>query len=161
MGFDTGGGGIVIGAGWLINEAKDALLSFGVIAIAIQTALEVSNERGDYYVYVLVGPDDTVEYVGRTKHPSARKWAHGRNPDRNGLAFEIIGSKLTYMQARGLEQVLMLYYHTINTNDRKNNQINGISINNAMLDDYILAAEGALGYLWNQITNDVLAWMGT
>ena len=162
IGFNTGGGGggFAIGAGWLINEANEILLSFGAIAIAIQTALEASNERGNYYVYVLVGPDNSVEYVGRTQHPAARERAHARNPAREGLTFEIVGSKLNYMQARGLEQVLMLYYHTIDTSNRKNNQINGISPNNSRKHQYILSAEGALGYIWNQVSNEVLVWLG-
>ena len=162
IGFNTGGGGggFAIGAGWLINEANEILLSFGAIAIAIQTALEASNERGNYYVYVLVGPDNSVEYVGRTQHPAGRERAHARNPAREGLTFEIVGSKLNYMQARGLEQVLMLYYHTIDTSNRKNNQINGISPNNSRKHQYILSAEGALGYIWNQVSNEVLVWLG-
>ena len=76
------------------------------------------------------------------------------------MRFEIVGSHLNYYQARGLEQVLMLYCHTINKGDNKNNQINGVSPNNPHAEDYLKAAENALGYCWNQFSNEVLCWLG-
>lgn len=52
----------------------------------------------------------------------------------------------------------MLYYHTRNPGNQTHNQINGISYNNDAKDIYIKKAEGILGYLWNQVSNDVLSW---
>ena len=54
----------------------------------------------------------------------------------------------------------MLYYHTLNTSDKKNNQINGIRLNNIFLKDYIWAAKDIMGYAWNQVSNEVLYWAG-
>ena len=159
-GTGAGGGGVSLGIGWLIEAGKEAVLSFGVIATAISAALESTNDRGNYYVYVLVDQHQSVQYVGRTRNPIARESAHKRNPFRQDLDFKIVGSNLNYDQARGLEQVLMLYYHTLNTQNPKNNQINGISPNNDFIDEYIDAARGALGYVWNQLSNEVLTWLG-
>ena len=82
------------------------------------------------------------------------------NPARADLSFHIVGYNLTYTQVRGLEQVLMLYCHTIDKTNSQNNQINGISPTNGRIDEYIEAAQGALGYSWNQLSNEVLCWLG-
>lgn len=73
---------------------------------------------------------------------------------------EIIADDLSYEQSRGVEQAFMLYHHTINTTNAMNNQINGISPRNVQIDVYMKAAEGALGYAWNQVSNEVLYWNG-
>ena len=41
-----------------------------------------------------------------------------------------------------------------------NNQINGISPKNKKIGIYMEAAKGALGYTWNQVSNEVLYWTG-
>lgn len=128
------------------------------IAVAIKETQKSNDESGNYYVYVLMDVSKNVQYVGRTKDPVARKNAHKANPFRKGLDFTIVASDLSYEQARGLEQTLMLYYHTLNPGNQTNNQINGISYNNDAKDIYIKKAEGILGYLWNQVSNDVLSW---
>ena len=71
-----------------------------------------------------------------------------------------VGRFLNADAARGVEQAYMLYYHTINTKNAMNNQINGISPHNVQKDVYLKAAEGALGYAWNQVSNEVLYWIG-
>ena len=154
-----GGGAIIYAIGGLIELSKE-ILSFGTIAIAISTTLDSTKDRGNNYVYVLVDQNNKVQYVGRTKNPAARESAHKRNPFRKGLTFNVVGSRLNYNQARGLEQVLMLYYHTVDTQNHQNNQINGIGLNNDFVDRYINAAQGALGYVWNQLSNEVLNWLG-
>lgn len=72
----------------------------------------------------------------------------------------ILADNLSYEAARGVEQTYMLYHHTINTQNKMNNQINGISPNNKKLGIYMEAAKGALGYAWNQVSNEVLYWTG-
>lgn len=50
----------------------------------------------------------------------------------------------------------MLEHHTINTANKMNNQINGISPFNRKLGVYMEAGRGALSYLENQISNEIL-----
>lgn len=72
----------------------------------------------------------------------------------------VIQSNLNYAEARAIEQAAMVYYHTINTANKMNNQINGISSFNPKLGDYKEAALGVLGYAWNQVSNEILYWTG-
>ena len=69
-------------------------------------------------------------------------------------------SDLSAEAARGIEQIEMLYYHTLNTSNKINNQINGISPNNKNLLKYMEAGRGALKYTENQISNEILYWTG-
>lgn len=54
----------------------------------------------------------------------------------------------------------MLYYHTINKENAKNNQINGISINNHNKITYVKAVQKLARYIENQVTNELLNWAG-
>ncbi len=69
---------------------------------------------------------------------------------------QIVASGLTYEEARALEQAGMIYYHTINTKNRMNNQINGIAPK--YWDTYKAVALGTLEYGWNQMTDEILYW---
>ena len=162
-GSDGGGGGSFVplwGIAKLLQIGKEAIVKLGSLLALVQVTLTFDPDNGDYFVYVLVDKDKNIQYVGRTKNPSARKSAHKLNPARKKLKFEIVASNLTYCQARGIEQTLMLYCHTLNKSDARNNQINGISLSNDSVDFYIKAAETAFGYTWNHFSNDVLTWLG-
>ena len=111
------------------------------------------RQQRNYSVYSLNDSNGKPEYVGRTKDPIARKKAHRQDPNRKDLEFNIIVSDLNYSEARGLEQLGILACHTLNINDKKNNQINGISLKNPKGDQYI---EATLGYIENQISNELL-----
>lgn len=50
----------------------------------------------------------------------------------------------------------MMYHHTVNTSNKMNNQINGISPRNPNLSMYMEAGRGVLSYLENKI----LYWSG-
>lgn len=50
----------------------------------------------------------------------------------------------------------MAYYHTINTVDKMNNQINSIAPQYWGV--YKELAKGVLDYGWNQMTNEILYW---
>ena len=76
------------------------------------------------------------------------------------MDFVVIRSGLNYYEARGLEQIAMLSYHTINTANRMNNQINGISPANRSLNTYMEAGRGVAKYIENQVTNEMLYWTG-
>ncbi len=54
----------------------------------------------------------------------------------------------------------MIHYHTINTKNKMNNQINGISPSNPNLGMYKQAALGMLGYVENRVTNAIMYWVG-
>ncbi len=132
-------------------------------AAAASSAVEKKANRDstrNNTVYKLVDKDDEVQYVGRTTCVSAREQAHKRNPYRRDLKMEIIAQDLSYNEARGLEQIAMLKYHTINTAKRMNNQINGISPFNKSLEIYMTAGRGVAGYISNQISNEILYWTG-
>lgn len=129
-------------------------------AVVAGAVSEYSSLPRNHTVYVLVDGTDKVQYVGRTVNPKTREKEHKKNPARAGLTFTIKQSGLNKYEARGLEQIMMLHYHTLNTLDAMNNQINGISPKNKRLNMYMYAARGIAKYLDNQITDEILYWNG-
>ena len=110
-------------------------------------------------VYVLKDDAGTVQYVGRTNNIERREKAHKANPARTGLHMEVVASGLTLPVARALEQAGMAYYHTINTKNKMNNQINGIAPK--YWGEFQVLAMGLIDYGWNQMTNEILYWAGS
>jgi predicted GIY-YIG superfamily endonuclease len=157
------GGGIVGGmsAGAIATATTVATIAT-VTAVAATTAAVVTSkaEKPNNSVYVLKDDKGTVQYVGRTTDVAKRTKAHEANPARAGLKLEVIQPNLNYVQARAVEQAAMAYHHTINTANKMNNQINGISPFNPKLGMYKEAAVGMLGYAWNQVSNEILYWTG-
>lgn len=121
---------------------------------------EKIERKKDHTVYKLVDSDGYPQYVGRTTDVDARKNAHKRDPNRSHLNFEVIAPNLNYFEARGLEQIAMMECHTLNTANRMNNQINGISPFNKRLGIYMEAGRGVAHYLGNNISNEILYWTG-
>ena len=115
------------------------------------------EEPAVYTVYGLIDSKDTVQYVGRTKNIAARTKAHENSNARGHLTMHIFRKNLTYDQARGLEQLLMVYYHTLNALNPANNQINGIRANNPKYRHYI---DSANALFENIISNEVLNILG-
>lgn len=152
--------GVACGLGAVIALFSDAYEAVKSIASSIAEAQKASTEKGPHTVYVLIDSNKNVQYVGRTQNVTARKNAHKSNPYRKDLVFTEVASNLTYAQARGLEQTLMLYFHSLNTKNMMNNQINGINFYNGNKSLYISAAEMVSGYIWNQISNELLSWAG-
>ena len=155
-------GGMSSGAATI---AAGALLVAGASATASVASKTVEkkadrNSKRNNTVYKLVDKNDEVQYVGRTTSVTARADAHKHNPFRKDLRMEIIAQDLSYNEARGLEQIAMLQCHTINTANRMNNQINGISPFNKSLGIYMAAGRGVAEYLGNQISNEILYWTG-
>ena len=122
-------------------------------------APESSNgNANNYIVYQLIdGETGKVEYVGRTQNIDAREKAHKANPFRGHLKMNIIHSNLTWEEARGLEQHYMMLYHTLNSANKMNNQINGISPKNKNIQVY---NDAALRYLENLINDSILNVLG-
>ena len=163
--FDDGIGGadgsaIAWGLIYLLEQSKEGLITLAELLTLTEALIKLDSGNGEYYVYVLVDQNKDIQYVGRTTDPVARRNAHSLNPFRAHLTFEIIGNNLNYLQVRGLEQLLMLYCHTINKGDAQNNQINGISLSNPRLNTYLNAAKSVLGFSWNQLSNEYLCWVG-
>lgn len=103
------------------------------------------KQRQDHMVYTLrVGSKTgTVMYVGRTVDKKKTERRHQMNETRSHLVLDLVKENLNYEQARGLEQILIMHYSTLN--DKKNpsstkNQINGISRYNKNCRNYIIAA---------------------
>ena len=112
-----------------------------------------SNNAGkkEYTVYVLRNPsvkgkdgNYKVEYVGRTKNEAQRKSQHQSNPYKSQLIFDIKRRGLSYEEARGLEETLIIKYGTLNRGNYMNNQIHGISPMNPKYDRYMSAADALL-----------------
>lgn len=164
------GGGVIGGisagaAATAATVATGAMIVAGVSTAAAVTsaAAEKSYQKKmqpNNTVYRLVDSGGQTQYVGRTTNVAAREEAHRKNPSRKDLTMEIIAPNLNYFEARGLEQIAMLECHTINTANRMNNQINGISPFNRSLGAYMEAGRGVAGYLGNQISNEILYWTG-
>ena len=150
----------------IVQESASAL------AQAIDNAFDAPSDKiaeriqklddkypGNYTVYALYDKENNVQYVGRTRDFEARKKAHEAS-FRKGLTPRVLEENLTYTQARGLEQYYMIKYHTINTQNKINNQIRGVSPKNRNVVIYYEVTKGFLEYTYNQVTNSIFNWLG-
>lgn len=157
-------GGMVISSAAVTTSLTIAAVATAVTIGATTAAhvaerIEKKTERWNNSVYVLRDATGTVQYIGRTNNVAARKAAHDANPARTGLEMEVIASGLNLPEARALEQAGMAYYHTINTANKMNNQINSVSPK--YWGAFKELALGTLSYGWNQMSNEVLYWAGS
>ncbi|MBO4863744.1 MAG: GIY-YIG nuclease family protein [Eubacterium sp.] len=103
---------------------------------------EEDDTKGNYFVYTLVDADGIVRYVGRTKDYERRMREHANNGKikQYNLYRGPYYSGLTKEEARGIEQKLMLFYHTLNTAKDPDvmfyNFVNGVNNNNKAIDIY-------------------------
>ena len=147
--------------GVAIAAGKVAYAATGAIGVSLAAEKAYENLPKNHTVYGLRDPSTgKIEYVGRTTNPAKRAAAHKNNKYRKHLEMVPLETGLNAFQARGVEQIQMLIHHTINTADKMNNQINGISPLNPNLMAYMEAGRGALAYLENQISNEILYWAG-
>jgi len=143
------------------TAGKVALAATGAAAVSKAAEKTYDNLPRNHTVYGLQNRDTKqIEYVGRTTNPAKRAKAHEKNPARSHLEMVPLATGLNALEARGIEQMQMLSHHTINTANRMNNQINGISPFNPKLGMYMEAGRGAVAYLGNQISNEILYWTG-
>lgn len=143
------------GAAALIGGAA---LAYGFYQLAVETTKYVANtivdlaqdfqefvnrERNkrpatNHSVYVLEDPDTKkVEHVGRTINTKKRSEAHKANRYRKHLVMKVRDNNLTYTEARGKEEELILKYKTLNRANKMNNQIHGISPNHKYYNELI------------------------
>ena len=134
--------------------AKEAVDAEAIVAV--KAAKRASRDDNDkiYTVYFLrdaKNPSGGIVYVGRVKTANfgARMTYHGTRG--RALVWQIDG--LTYYQCRGLEQVGMAYFHTINRNRDINNQIRGVSPLNGARRDYFGAAKVFWGESGSEYVN--------
>ena len=140
------------------NQGCGGCYAAGAISDTVEQKVEEKTTQQNNSVYVLKDENGTVQYVGRTNNVAKREIAHRANPARAGLKMEVIASGLSLPEARALEQAGMAYYHTINTANKMNNQINSVSPK--YWGTFKELALGVLDYGWNQMTNEILYWTG-
>ena len=128
-------GGVAIG-GTIFDNIKDNETSK-----AKSEPIAKTPNRRTHTVYTLRNEKKIVEYVGRTGRPiEYRKQEHLANPARAHLILQKEAENLTLTQARGLEQILIDKYQTLNRNNLASNQRNGIWLYNPNRSKYIEAA---------------------
>lgn len=144
---------IAIGAAIIAGASAASAITSAITEKAVEKAT-----RRDNSVYVLKDDTGKVQYVGRTNNVDRRRSAHSANPARTGLEMEVLASGLNLPEARALEQAGMAYYHTINTANKMNNQINSVSPK--YWGAFKELALGTLNYGWNKMSNEILYWTG-
>ena len=156
------GAGDIIGFGIIslglmatLKPAGDAISELISRCEQVEKAVDKSTRQNNS-VYVLKDSAGEVQYVGRTNNVEKREAAHRANPLRDELEMVVIASGLNLPEARALEQAGMVYYHTINTANKMNNQINGVAPK--YWDAFKEVALGVLKYGWNQMSNEILYW---
>ena len=110
-----------------------------------------------YTVYTLKDGEGNVRYVGRTKNYKKRMENHKR-PEGVITKYRLEENQrfdgLTYTECRGIEQSLMLYYHTrLWKGESGYNKINGIAEKNPKKELYY---QDTLTYFENQKDNEYL-----
>lgn len=151
--------GVTVAAAYVAKEAGKKIAKTVVATKKVIKKVQKKREQS-HAVYKLVdeSKNNKVEYIGRTTNVEKRAKAHKANPFRDHLKLKPIKSGLSEPQAKGLEQQLMLHYHTLNTSNKMHNQRNEISPKNPNLRMYMEAARGVALYLENQISNEILYW---
>ena len=86
---------------------------------------ETTKKTGTYSVYTL-SSETKVEYVGRTNNYERRMREYQKHPIKCNLEPFEVASGLTYEEARGLEQILIDMFGTLNRGNPMNNQIRGV-----------------------------------
>ena len=126
--------------------------------ISEKSESKAKQHEGEIWtVYTLID-DDGVKYVGRTKNFDARMRAHSYSAKTGDL---VLGNKiggLSYFEARGLEQTLMLEHHSLKSFGMGGrNSINGISPKNILKAHYMQAASD---YIHNILSNEFYISIG-
>jgi RHS repeat-associated protein len=158
------GGPIIDVSGGLIAAIYLTAKMIGDTGTSAQRISKASSDempRGEYTVYALSDPETgDVKYVGRTIDYNKRMKAHQKPGSKTaGLEPTVRIDNLNRIQARGLEQLGMLYFNTHKSKGGKNDYW-GISSNNPRGVTYLLAGLDIGNYLYNQISNEVLCWVG-
>ena len=132
------------------TQAATVSTVFAVAAVANKQIEKATTET--YSVYFLEDENGIIKYVGRVKDSgyNARMAHHYAT---RGLTPAGRISGLNYFVARGLEEIGIIEFHTLNASNPQNNQIHGISERNKRGERYMQAA---YDYLSNRAENWVL-----
>ena len=154
----TGATAVAVSTGAVIVGATATAI--GVTASTIGLCRKVAEEisridrqhEGNYTVYALRDKSGRVQYVGRTKNLDQRLAQHKKAEKTKELVLDHAISGLTWCQARGLEELGMLSYHTLNalSGSVGKNSIHGVSIKNPNRKVYLKAA---WNYMYNKTTD--------
>ncbi len=122
----------LVAASYQSNRETESLVKSDVITL--HPGDDGEHIYSVYFLYASGGSKDEIIYVGRVK--TANFGLRMRYHESRGrlLSWQVNG--LTYAQCRGLEQLGMVYYHSINRSNPQNNQIRGVSPANSARTDY-------------------------
>ena len=95
----------------------------------------------DQDVYVLYDDNGNIQYVGRSVDANTRLGQHSRSENRGFLNQEIVATGLPYEAGRGMEQIGIERFGTLNRNTNYNNQINGVNPDGDWYDTFKVAGE--------------------
>ena len=148
----SGGGGVGVLVVLLPNSTTRA------DAPAITDAKKLENESSKriytvYFLYSKNGSPNQIVYVGRvkTKNFDSRMAYHSAK----GRVLSFYVSELTWEQCRGLEQVGMMFFHSLNRDDPIYNQIRGVSPTNGSRSLYFDAAKT----FWSSYNGEYSSYM--
>lgn len=110
------------------TAGKIAFAAAGAAVVSEAAEKTYDNLPKNHTVYGLQDPSTgRIEYVGRTTDPAKRAAAHKSNAARQHLEMVPLATGLNAIETRGVEQIQILEHHTINTANKMNDKINGIS----------------------------------
>ena len=110
------------------------------------------SPKREYTVYFLQdtnGTENEIVYVGRVKTANFQARMNYHQTRGRELCWKV--DNLTKPECRGLEQVGMIFFHTINKNNAINNQIRGVSPTNDSRNLYFAAAK----IFWNTVASEI------
>lgn len=152
-------GGATIASSTIAATATAIGMQAAIVSSASAAASTISKrerqaqERNETFsVYFLKDDSGTIRYVGRVTDAryEARMTHHKYTRGLKPIA-RIAG--LDYATARGLEEIGMIEFHTLNATNPVNNHIHGLSLKNPHGDRYM---DAAYNYLSNRAENTVL-----
>lgn len=110
------------------------IADFNTYLVGDNTVLVHNYDKNTTYpdqdVYVLYDDKGNIQYVGRSKNGDVKLDQHSRSESRGHLNRFIVTSGIPYEAGRGMEQIGIDRFGTLNTSTDFNNQINGIGQNN-------------------------------
>ena len=121
------------------------------------TQSDTRNQGRLYSVYWMSAEGDKTKkivYVGRVTMEGAKQREEYHKT--KGRIKQGSYDNLSWEEARGMEQVLMIYYHSIMKGTPIYNQINGVSLTNRFYNRYWFQSINYLELLGNKMEEDIL-----
>ncbi len=157
--------GYVVSQNYRLNYSVNVSDSLAMAMDSVQEKIKSGVEEftlRNQNIYFLEDSDG-VAYVGRTKNLTQRIDSHQNSLNRDHLVYNPgrTISNLTLAEARALEQIEMLVWHTYRSGKKGCNAINGIRLNNPKLFEYFIATQlsGVSDYAENQLVDLLYNWL--